>query len=295
MIKTRADFDYNIANINGEISVFIIDRDSGGMSVTNDIENVVASIEEKEGIDTKDCMVMYRDSSGIWDGWDGSDFVQLGCSNELEASKEYRRIKNGDTLYGIKTIEGAKCPECGYELNAAAYANGGKAIPKKGDFSICARCYAINVFDEGADGQLSVVRKATEQELAEFEKEEPDTCNRMKQLKESIKFRYNIDLKYFKGEIYLSFLKCSNGGTAIRLIDFATREPVAVATVNIPDEKLEDGQVIIKNWSQNEGILEWLQKNFIVGDSVRTVATGWVKADVVFLNKKITDYLNSLK
>lgn len=40
------------------------------MSVTNDIENVVADIAANEGINPLEYTIIYRNSESNWDGWD---------------------------------------------------------------------------------------------------------------------------------------------------------------------------------------------------------------------------------
>jgi len=50
----------------------------------------------------------------------------------------------------------------------------------------------------------------------------------------------------------------SNGRTALRAVDCDTGEPIAMLTVNIPEITLEPGQVLIKDYSENEGVLESL-------------------------------------
>lgn len=67
-MKSRASYDYKIGTHNGKPYIAITDLD-GIVSVTNDIENVVADICKKEGAEAEDHMVVYRDSNGDWDGW----------------------------------------------------------------------------------------------------------------------------------------------------------------------------------------------------------------------------------
>ena len=65
-----------------------------------------------------------------------------------------------------------------------------------------------------------------------------------------------------------------NGRTAIWLKEANTGEPIAKVTVNIPEEFLEDDEVIIKTYAENKGMLAALQKAGIVGEPVRVaVAT----------------------
>ena len=59
--------------------------------------------------------------------------------------------------------------------------------------------------------------------------------------------------------------KYPNGRMALVLTDAANGEDVAVATVNVPDVSLGPREVLIKNYSENEGMLDALEK------------AGWVK------------------
>jgi hypothetical protein len=67
-----------------------------------------------------------------------------------------------------------------------------------------------------------------------------------------------------------------NGRLALQLIDEDDGSPVAVATVNIPDVPLGDNQVIIKDWSENEGIYDALYEAGIVSKVLDTAPTGFV-------------------
>lgn len=62
-------------------------------------------------------------------------------------------------------------------------------------------------------------------------------------------------------------------------------EPVAVATVNIPEYTLERGHVLIKNWSENEGILEALVSSGLLEDTGALVPTGFCNANLCKLLK----------
>lgn len=64
----RAEYTFKLDEINQLI--VIEDQNTGGMSVTNDIENVVEAIAEKANIDPLDYVVIYKDTNGLWDGWD---------------------------------------------------------------------------------------------------------------------------------------------------------------------------------------------------------------------------------
>jgi len=55
-------------------------------------------------------------------------------------------------------------------------------------------------------------------------------------------------------------------------------EPMAVATVNIPEAMLQEGEVWIKNWSENEGIYEALMAAGIIGEAVGSYPAGHARA-----------------
>ena len=55
-----------------------------------------------------------------------------------------------------------------------------------------------------------------------------------------------------------------NGRLALRLVDAADNSPIATASVNFPEASIPEGYIAIKNWSENEGILESLMEAGIV-------------------------------
>lgn len=66
----KADFTHELTQYNGFDVIRIEDLDLGNISVTNDIESVVADIAIMEKIDPKKYIVIYKDSDGFFDGWD---------------------------------------------------------------------------------------------------------------------------------------------------------------------------------------------------------------------------------
>ena len=72
----------------------IIDENRGNMSVTNCIEDVVHEICENEGIDKSSLLVIYKDSDGIWDGWDDSkqSFILINQKNIDDAIDKIKKI-----------------------------------------------------------------------------------------------------------------------------------------------------------------------------------------------------------
>jgi hypothetical protein len=83
---------------------------------------------------------------------------------------------------------------------------------------------------------------------------------------------YNVDIRR---------KRYSNGRLALEIIDVEDGCPVMMATVNIPEANLKPDEVIIKNYSENEGVLEFLIENGIVSEPVRHISSGWVTCPIV--------------
>lgn len=64
-----------------------------------------------------------------------------------------------------------------------------------------------------------------------------------------------------------------SGDRIISLVD-AQGLPLLTATVNIPNKNLKNDEVFIKNWSENRGILTWLQDKGIVTEVIETYPIG---------------------
>lgn len=96
---------------------------------------------------------------------------------------------------------------------------------------------------------------------------------------------YTLKTPYSEYQVELAKGSYSNGRTAIELIDAEDGCPVMVATINVPEVELAEGEIIIKNYSENEGVLEFLQENEIVGPVKRSIGTGFVSCPVVDLLK----------
>ena|SRR3990167_9921703 len=75
----------------------------------------------------------------------------------------------------------------------------------------------------------------------------------------------------------------SGGRRAVELVDADDGEPVCRVTTNIPDLPLYKDEAFVKNWSENEGMLEWLVANKLAEDTGRWFRIGSVTAPVVKL------------
>ena len=84
------------------------------------------------------------------------------------------------------------------------------------------------------------------------------------------------------GERYLLFIRTetyNDGKIRIQLYDSKDGTPYSTATTNIQEE-LEQGEVAIKDWSGNQGILDFLVQNKIVKEPHRFVESGHVKIPI---------------
>ena len=86
-----------------------------------------------------------------------------------------------------------------------------------------------------------------------------------KTMKETLNFAgfdCTIEIAYF-----------SNKRPVIQLIGAADGIPVATASVNFPKIKMTKDEVAIKNYAENEGILEFLIANKVISAKPRVIYT----------------------
>jgi len=85
----------------------------------------------------------------------------------------------------------------------------------------------------------------------------------------------------FQGyQCILHLAQYNNGRTALLLHDAYDSMPVATATINVPDEPIAEDELVIKNYSQNEGMLETLVDAGILHKPHRIIYTGFIAAPV---------------
>lgn len=80
-----------------------------------------------------------------------------------------------------------------------------------------------------------------------------------------------------------------NGRLALQLVDAHDFEPVAVASVNLANHSLSEGEIFIKNYSENEGMVECLVEAGLIAEPHNMVQSGFVYIPVCKLN---TDQFN---
>lgn len=73
------------------------------------------------------------------------------------------------------------------------------------------------------------------------------------------------------------------GAICLRLVS-TENEPIATATVNVPEYKVRSGYLLIKNYSENQGILDALVEAGIVTPTGVTIPVGYCQAELCKLN-----------
>lgn len=98
----------------------------------------------------------------------------------------------------------------------------------------------------------------------------------------------DITVKFSFWDCNVHFRKYGNGRTAIQLTNHEPIDegngfiyrvdecPIVTATINLPDEPLEPDEVIIKDYSENEGMLNALVGAKIISDPIRTCKSGFI-------------------
>lgn len=93
MTITKSDYDFKFnENENVGKILQIYDLDRGGMSVTNDMRNVVKAIFERyPDKDESDYIIIYQDSMGMFDAWEDGRFIPIQKTTIKEAVEFYNK------------------------------------------------------------------------------------------------------------------------------------------------------------------------------------------------------------
>ena len=89
-----------------------------------------------------------------------------------------------------------------------------------------------------------------------------------------------IEIQFNQYSCRLEIKSYRSGRPALVLNDVMDGLRVAVATVDFPDEPLADDEVVIKNWSENEGMLSTLIKAKVVEPTGRSISSGFIQAPI---------------
>lgn len=94
---------------------------------------------------------------------------------------------------------------------------------------------------------------------------------------------YNISLHGMPGEqVTLSRKRYGNGRMALQLFTLDL-EPYAMATVNLPEIAMAPTEIAVKDYSENEGMLQFLIDNNIVEPPHRFASSGFVVVPICSL------------
>jgi hypothetical protein len=104
---------------------------------------------------------------------------------------------------------------------------------------------------------------------------------------------FDMNIKYFKGKVVLEAgLYERDGNLALSAKCAATGEKVLTFTVNVPGVSLGPSELLIKDWSENEGALDFLLENDLVESTNRAVLTGYAMAPVVRMTDQLIHILD---
>ena len=87
----------------------------------------------------------------------------------------------------------------------------------------------------------------------------------------------------------------TNGNKAISLVDTRDGSPVATATVNLEGVELSANEVMIKDYSENKGMLRALRDSKVVENIVDVIQSGYVDIPVVTLSKSMMERFKNEK
>ena len=93
------------------------------------------------------------------------------------------------------------------------------------------------------------------------------------------------------GVCQIHFARYINGRTAIRLTG-AEGFPIATATVNAPNVPLQKDEVIIKDYSENEGIFMGLIQDNVIEDTGRRVPLGYAEGRIAKLTEEALKWIS---
>jgi len=89
-----------------------------------------------------------------------------------------------------------------------------------------------------------------------------------------------MEIEFLGCKCIITKEKYCNGRTALGLTEVDTGEPFATATVNLPEINLAQNEIAIKNYSENEGILQVLIDAGVIGKPKYEIQSGFVSIPV---------------
>ena len=108
-----------------------------------------------------------------------------------------------------------------------------------------------------------------------------------------------MNIKFKKWDCKLNFHEYTNHRTALVLTNAVDMkeddmvwpvgtQQIAVASVNLPDVPLDSDEIAIKDYGENEGLLECLIDNKVVTEPIRFIQQGYVSIPIckLLINKE---------
>lgn len=103
-------------------------------------------------------------------------------------------------------------------------------------------------------------------------------------------------MKHYKGDVEVIPTLYFDGTTALQLVATNTGEPIAKATSNLPDQDLPNDHVFIKDYSENEGVLDTLTKGGIIELTEILIVTNHVTFPLCkIINEQVLADLEAVK
>lgn len=99
-------------------------------------------------------------------------------------------------------------------------------------------------------------------------------------------------LPYQQWQVDINLLHYDNGRFALQLVDHEDSEPITTATVNLVDEDCPHDEVWVKDWSENEGITDWLAEHEVIEPQpTDNTQTGHAQAQRYKLSQKFLELI----
>ena len=86
----------------------------------------------------------------------------------------------------------------------------------------------------------------------------------------------NNIISFWGNKCKVHIAQYSNKRIALELLDINDNTSIAIATVNLPNIDLQKDEVAIKNYSENEGILDILINAEIISKPLYSVKSGFI-------------------
>lgn len=90
----------------------------------------------------------------------------------------------------------------------------------------------------------------------------------------------NITVQFSDWECSVSKILGQDNRVTLKLFDKRDGELVAIATKHVPSEPIEQDEVIIKDYAENEGMFDALVAAGVIGGAQRYIQSGYVTMPV---------------